>query len=317
MDPARRALFIAAASAALAPTARASDLPAPLDTVWSSEGGRRLPVLVRWPAADAGPGGWPLIVYSHGLGGSRQGGALWGEAWARAGFAVVHLEHVGSNLDAVRRERNLREVTGGRQLMERLQDVRHALDEVVRLQAAGSPGWRQVRPRAFGMAGHSFGAHTTLGMAGQAWPGAGGVDEPRLAAFIAFSPTLPPGDARKALAGVTRPLLCLTGTEDADVIGNGATPDRRAAVYEALPAGHKAILLLEGADHMTFGGTQRRAMPWQRRPSSALDREQAHHALVARISTDWWQAFLQDDAAARTRLRRPDGLAAGDRWQQG
>ena len=28
-------------------------------------------------------------MFSHGLGGTREGGAVWGEAWAAAGFVVV------------------------------------------------------------------------------------------------------------------------------------------------------------------------------------------------------------------------------------
>ena len=34
----------------------------------------------------------PVVLFSHGLGGTRDGGAVWGEAWAAADFVVVHLQ---------------------------------------------------------------------------------------------------------------------------------------------------------------------------------------------------------------------------------
>ena len=41
------------------------------------------------------------------------------------------------------------------------------------------------------------------------------------------------------------------------------------------------------------------------------------HALVARITTDWWRSHLLGDAAARARLLNPSGLNSQDIWQTG
>lgn len=167
------------------------------------------------------------------------------------------------------------------------------------------------------MSGHSFGAHTTLGMAGQQYAGFDGVSEPRLVSFIAFSPSLPmAGDARRAFDQMTRPLLCITGTRDQDVMANGATSERRIAVYGALPAGGKAYLVLQDADHMTFAGQTGRAAAVVPREQVTRDLQAAHHASVASITTDWWRTSLLDDAAARARLVEPQGLRPGDVWQQ-
>lgn len=79
--------------------------PAPQDETWTDERRRRdVPVRIRWPAESLqGPSdGRPVILFSHGLGGTRDGGAVWGEAWAAAGFIVIHLQHAGSDLAAVR-----------------------------------------------------------------------------------------------------------------------------------------------------------------------------------------------------------------------
>ena len=300
--------------------------PAVVDEVWLDAARQReVPVKVRWPdAATSSAGPLPVVLFSHGLGGTREGGAVWGEAWAAAGFVVVHLQHAGSDLAAVRAvtntfadQRALRSAAGPAQLLARLRDVSFGLDEIGRRHAARQERWASVRPDQVGMCGHSFGAHTTLGMAGQRYGGFDGVTEPRLASFIAFSPSLPAaGDARQAFERITRPLLCITGTLDSDVVGVGATPERRRAVFDALPAGDKGQLVLMEADHMTFAGQTGRAAEIVPREQITRELQPAHHALVASITTDWWRATLLVDAAARTRLTAPKGLNPGDSWQQ-
>lgn len=296
-----------------------------LDETWTdAERQRDVPVRLRWPDAARFAGPWPVVIFSHGLGGTREGGSVWGEAWAAAGFVVVHLQHPGSDLAAVRSvtntftdQRTLRSLAGPQQLLARLRDVGFALDEIGRRHAAGQGQWGQVRPTQAGMAGHSFGAHTTMGMAGQRYPGFEGITEPRLAAFIAFSPTAPVmGDAHRAFERLDRPLLSITGTRDDDVVGVGATPERRMAVFAALPPGNKAHLVLQDADHMTFAGQTGRAAEIVPREAITRDLQAAHHGRVAAISADWWRATLQDDAAAWARLAQPAGLAKDDVWQR-
>lgn len=168
------------------------------------------------------------------------------------------------------------------------------------------------------MSGHSFGAQTTLGMAGQRFPGFLGLTENRLASFMAFSPAVPlQMPARRSFEPVDRPVLSITGTLDGDVVGVGNTAERRRAVFGALPAGRKAHLVLKDADHMTFAGQTGRAAEIIPREAVSRDRQSAHHALVARITTDWWLATLTDDAPARERLQMPAGLLTGDLWERG
>lgn len=336
MNPTRRSLLHAAAAVAASawPLGRVraaspqASSPDTVDEIWLDPARQRsLPLRVRWPAQGTVPaaGGHPVVLFSHGLGGTVAGGERWGQAWSVAGLVVLHLQHPGSDLDAVRgqardfRDKDgLRRAAGPGQLLARLEDVVFVLDVLARRQAAGIGRWAQVRPQAVGLSGHSFGAHTTLGMAGQRYPGHPGIREPRLAAFIAFSPTLPQrGDAAQAFERLTRPLLCITGTRDDDVAGNGATPERRIGVFDALPAGRKAQLVLEDADHMSFSGQDGRAAEVVARHPSARALQPRHHALVGAITADWWRAHLMGDAEAAARLARPAGLAPGDRWQVG
>ena len=262
---------------------------------------------------------------------------MWGEAWAAAGMVVVHLQHAGSDIDAVRaasemkgsfRDRAaLRKLGSAEQLLARLEDVKFALDESARRKTIDK-AWRAVRVDAVGMAGHSFGAHTILGAGGQSYPGypsysgLAGMKDERIAALIALSPTVPNrGDARLAMAGITRPTLVITGTLDGDVVENGATPDKRAAVFAALPEGNKALLLLKDADHMTFGGVTGRAASILPREAVTTQLQPQHHALVARVTTDWWRTHLvepgQSAAQSAGMVVQPAGLGAQDVWRTG
>ena len=303
--------------------------PAYLDETWQDiRHQRAVPVRVRWPQGAAPVDGWPVVIYSHGLGGSRAGGDVWGQAWANAGFVVLHVQHAGSDIDAVRavassfRDRAaLRTLGSADQLLARLQDVVFVLDEIARrknLMSAIDKAWRFIRTDGVGVAGHSFGAHTTLGAGGQSYPGYEGIKESRIGGLIALSPTMPAsGDAKRAFSAVTLPTLCITGTRDSDVVGNGATPDQRAAVFGALPAGNKAMLLLKDADHMTFGGSTGRVAGILPREPVTTQLQSQHHSLIVRITTDWWRAHLMGEVTAAARLQKPIGLTAQDAWQTG
>ena len=282
---------------------------------------RSLPWRLRLPT---GTGPWAWVLFSHGLGGSVDAGTVWGQAWSAAGLAVLHLQHPGSDTDTLRAGlRQLRSAGSTEQLTARVQDVHFALDEVARLAAQGAAPWSQLDPQAVGMAGHSFGALTAQAIAGQRHPVATRYSDPRPRAFMAFSPSQPAVALQSlagAFGGITRPFLAITGSEDGDPFGGYDGGERRAQVFQGLPPGQRALLWLDGADHMTFAGQDLRRAPAfgpPRRQGPAAERQQAHHDLVARITSDWWRAKLLSDEAARARLMSPAGLGENDRWQQG
>ena len=193
----RRQALVSLAGAVAAPSAFAQT-PSYTDDTWQDPRRQRaVPVRIRWPQGTAPVGGWPVVIYSHGLGGSVGGGEVWGSAWANAGFVVLHLQHAGSDIDAVRKAATsfkdraaLRTLASREQLVARLQDVVFVLDDIAGRKTMDK-AWRDVRTDGVGMAGHSFGAHTTLGVGGQLYPGTASIKEPRIAALLALSPTLP------------------------------------------------------------------------------------------------------------------------------
>jgi predicted dienelactone hydrolase len=303
-------------------TAAGAVLPARADTTqdlaWTDAArARSVPLRVRWPEGSAP---CALVLHSHGLGGSREGGDAWGRAWREAGFAVIHVQHPGSDTDAVRGGRRaLLQAFSVQQLLARVADMRFVLDEVERRARAGESGYARVRLDAVGASGHSFGAHTVQALAGQRFPAGPSLIEPRFQAFVAFSPS--PGREQLGNGGafdrISRPFLCVTGSLDADPAGDQKIGDYRAAVYDSLPPGKRALLWLDGADHMTFSGNADRRLATRfgplRRERVAVRQEDADHALVSQVTSAWWREHLLGDVPAR---RAPTLLRSGDRWRR-
>jgi predicted dienelactone hydrolase len=68
-------------------------LPAPLDLSCRDEARRReIPLRVHLPTV-AKPA--PVVLFSHGLGGNREGSAFLGRHWAARGYVAVFLQHPG------------------------------------------------------------------------------------------------------------------------------------------------------------------------------------------------------------------------------
>ncbi|MEM6690014.1 MAG: acetylhydrolase, partial [Planctomycetota bacterium] len=71
----------------------------------------------------------PIVLFSHGLGGSRENNSYLGRHWAAAGYVVVAMQHAGSDQDiwkSVRLGRRLaalKAAAGAKSLVDRLADV--------------------------------------------------------------------------------------------------------------------------------------------------------------------------------------------------
>lgn len=291
-----------------------SAAPQVLDIAWTDTARERsLPLKVRVPeGADT----VPLVLFSHGLGGSREGGRAWGEHWSQHGYVVIHVQHPGSDDalwkgpgDGPPKQRLARGATA-EQLLGRVDDIRFVLDEIARQQAKpDAPAWlRRINLRRVAMTGHSFGARTTMALAGERFPGPiRSLADVRFTAFIAFSPAAQ-GMKRswpERYGGMTAPFLSVTGSIDGDVMGNGAAASKRAAVFDAQPAGNKYRVVFDDGDHAVFGGGDARDAAWIERitgehhattPPATASRIQA---LTQQITLRFLNATLKDDVAAK------------------
>ena len=291
-------------------------LPAPLDLDVVDEGRERtIPVRV-WLPSHVRPA--PVIFFSHGLGGARDGNAYLGRHWSARGFCVVFLQHAGSD-EAVWRDLPfperlpaLRKAINLSTTLDRYRDVSAVLD---RLEAwngeAGGPLEGRLDPARVGIAGHSFGAVTAQGVTGQRTAdGRTPFTDRRIGAALLMSPSLPRiGDGQSAFGSIAIPWMIMTGTEDDSPVGN-ATPQSRREVFSALPPGGKYELVLFQGEHQAFGD---RVLPGSKRP-----RDPNHHRVVLALSTAFFDAFLRGDAVAQGWLESDaprSVLAEGDLWQ--
>ncbi len=105
---------------------------------------------IRMPA---GAGKVPLVLFSHGLGSSLDSGSDWAEAWARAGIAVITIQHPGS--DRGIRVGEVMAAMTAEQLFARVGDVHFVLDELARRSREGGCDLSRIDMRHVGMSGHS------------------------------------------------------------------------------------------------------------------------------------------------------------------
>jgi len=265
----KRRLFNAALLASASLRAWA-DEPSPFEILefdWADAKRQRpVPVRLYWPRTAAQP--VPLVVFSHGIGGSRRGYRYLGEHWSSHGIASLHLQHVGSDrnlwfgnpLGIIGR---LQDAAQEKEAIERPRDVSFALDQLL-----ASPFGDRIDAKRIVAAGHSYGANTTLLAAGARVERQGrSVDlhDERVRAAIVLSapPFYGEGDPARILGPVQLPTLHITATGDVIRIpGYWSSAEDRIAVFEAIGGRPKALAVFEGGSHSMFtdragtGGTE-------------------------------------------------------------
>jgi len=260
---------------------------------------RDVPVKVYLPRGKGGP--WPVIVFSHGLGGSRDGYEYLGRHWAGHGYVSVHLQHLGSDtavwkgkadpMGAMRKA-----VTNLDAAIQRPADVTFAIDRLTELGAAkDGPLAGRLDLERIGMAGHSFGAWTTLAVAGQVFVGRSPrFRDGRVKAAIPMSaPPAKPWQRPKAYRAIRIPLFHMTGTRDTSPITD-ATAEERRIPFDRIDGAEQYLLTFTGGDHMVFSGRPR--------VMGGGENDQRFQNLILQATTAFWDAYLWGDAAAKAWL---------------
>ena len=230
-----------------------------LDFEWlDTARARRVPVRLYLPEAARPATPAPLVVFSHGIGGSRQGYSWLGRHWASRGYASLHLQHVGS--DRSLWSGNPFELVGRLQgaaqdaeALARVRDLSFALDQLLAGELAA-----RIDAQRIVAAGHSYGANTVLLASGAAVQRDGrelSLRDPRIQAAILLS--APPfyGEAapERILGPVRVPSLHVTATEDVIRIpGYWSGAEDRVAVFDATGSAHKTLAVFNGGSHSIF-----------------------------------------------------------------
>jgi predicted dienelactone hydrolase len=262
------------------------------------------------------PGPHPLIVFSHGAGGSGEYYNGLTTGWADNGYVIIAPTHADSILLMSRDERRdlkardvvVDAVTDVKGWQERPRDVSFILDSLDELErtVAELPAGTIDRSR-IGVAGHSYGGMTTTMLAGGAIRTKVGGElksfaDPRVKAAIVLSGQ---GEGQMGFGedswdGLKIPLMVMTGSEDRGA--KGQDPRWRKAPYANSPAGDKYWVFIEGATHSSFVG---RPVGFAQR-GVLRDLSKNHKdvfAVIQRATASFWDAYLKGDAPAKEFLQ--------------
>jgi len=272
---------------------------------------RAVPYKIYYPADITDK--MPVILWSHGFGGNRDGAAFISRYLASHGYIIAHITHQGTDSSLWEGKAGhpwdiLRNTPIPRQTMlDRFADVPFALDQLMVLD---SPIRNIMDFAHVGISGHSLGAITSQVMAGQLFPDTQGVltnyHDSRFKAGVLYSPTpiahlIGQDQASDATVygPIRLPLLYMTGTEDDSPIEEFGYQNRLVIHTHS---GHpkKYLHILEQGDHMIYNGT--------RGMLGVNPNRERHEDSIKITALAFWDAFLKDDKNAKAWLE--NGAAA-------
>lgn len=262
---------------------------------WMDQSRQRLvPALLFKPAALQKAKA--LVVFSHGLGGSKERYAYLGQYWASQGYASLHVQHDGSDRKVWRGSRlllpfRLMDAADEIEALARVQDVKFALDQILSSDYATDFDSQNIV-----MAGHSYGANTSMLLSGAVVEQEGqavNLKDERIKAAILISapPFYNDQPLEQILAGVTIPTLHVTTTEDEiKVPGYYSAPADRFELYYAMASSYKVLAVFSSGSHSIFSG-------W-RRNSDTAPQQQVIKAATQALSSAFIEQVISGDGRA-------------------
>lgn len=229
--------------------------------------GSNWPVTVVRPSSE---GAHPLVLYLPGLGESDQAGAVWRQAWAGAGYAVLSVQALAEDESAWRSELArgaefhalAQQRFGDEALQQRLAHLEQIWLACRQAARAGQAPLAGLDFSAVAVAGFDLGAQTSVALLAQPGPARDLASAVRV--VLAFSPVddqaLPAAPGTSASPPIaSQPILSLTAVDDVDPTGWLSPLARRQALFERWPAPGSALLLLTEAGHAVLAGNPRMA----------------------------------------------------------
>lgn len=217
----------------------------------------------------------PVLIFSHGYGGSNTQSTQILSLLAEHGYWVVAPNHRDARRRGRPQERFGQPASWTDQTyLDRAQD----LQKVVTVLQTREPFEGRVDLQRLGLIGHSLGGYTVLGVAG-GWPGWRLPVQPR--AVLAYSPFCSPYVTRKTLGGLSCPVMFQGGTLD---LGITPTVKRSGGAYDQAPA-PKVLVEFERAGHLAW-----------------TDFDQQHRQLIVSYSLQFLDRYLANTPTTWTRV---------------
>jgi dienelactone hydrolase len=199
--------------------------------------------------AQVRDGKWPLIVFSHGSGGTRVGYVFFTEFMASHGYIVMACDHIGNSrytlvnnkvvvaagnrADATPAEKARSQASAA----DRPKDISFLIDMATRMtQGSDSRFAGRIDLEKIGAAGMSYGGWTTEAVVDR---------EKRVKAGVMLAPGGPAADR----SNFSTPIFMMIGTEDSTIRAAGNARNR--SYYEASKGPHY-LCEIKDAGHYTF-----------------------------------------------------------------
>jgi predicted dienelactone hydrolase len=266
--------------------------------------GKDLHVRVFYPNE---PGPYPVIVFSHGAGGSQSCCEALTRHWASYGYVTLQPTHEDSTVQ--RRNAGEEDINFFKAVRDALKkpalwqsrplDISFVLDALPPLQKRIPALAGKVDAGHIGVGGHSMGAFTADAIAGALvdLPGrpATNFADSRVSAVLLLSPQGPGefGLTDHSWDHLTLPLLSMTGSLDLGAGNQG--PDWKKIPFERSQPGGKYHVFIQGASHMSFIAAK--ASPGHAAESDSI------LGYTNCASLAFWDAYLKFDPAARHYLQ--------------
>ena len=253
--------------------------------------------------AQVRDGKWPLIVFSHGSGGTRVGYVYFTEFMASHGFIVVAADHIGNSRFTIVNGKVV--VAGGPRAQasaaDRPKDISFLIDTMTRMNGGGDSRFAgRIDLDKIAAAGMSFGGSTTENVV---------ESEKRVKAGIMLAPGGPTGDR----TNFTTPVFMMIATEDGTLKEAGNVRNR--AYYNASKGPHYFVEIKD-AGHFTFTSVDQynanygNGIGKGKRVNTAPDQDvtylnpQEAHKLINAYSLAFLDVYVRGQAAAGEYLKQ-------------
>ncbi|HMI52491.1 MAG TPA: hypothetical protein VK525_13325 [Candidatus Saccharimonadales bacterium] len=252
-------------------------------------------------------GRFPVIIFSHGAGGSQNCCEVLTKHWASYGYIIIQPTHDDSALGRRNSgEENMRPLQAIRDALRRPalwenrpRDITFVVDSLPELEKRVPALAEKIDANRIGVAGHSMGSFAAEAVAGAtvdlpSRPATSFLDH-RVKAVLCLSPEASGqfGLSDESFAKISVPYLGVTGSKDS--LGPLASPDWHKLPFRLSPVGDKYHLFIDGANHMSFTGT--RALAATEVPQADAILGYTNSAALA-----FWDAYLKTDARAKEYL---------------
>jgi predicted dienelactone hydrolase len=273
-------------------------------TLHDRERKKELIVRVYYPKGD---GPFPVVVFSHGFGAGIEAYSSVSQHWASHGYITIHPQHSDARKtdDNVERPKlgvgGLRNLTSG--LGDRVKDVTAVIDALDELTKKVPDLKDKLDKGRIGVSGHSYGACVSMLIGGVTVEANGKVQsyaDSRVTCILPFSAagTGEYGLTKESWKKAEVPVLYVTGTKD---IRPGHDAAWRNEPFDLSPPKDKHLLVIEGANHFSYGGGPARGGLLGRGGDS-------YGPLVKASSLAFLDAYLKDVPEAKAFLKADGGM---------